>query len=155
MSGTGRTVLVLVIVLMSVIVNAQTRDGGMPRLESQGTATQLIVGGKPFLMLAGETGNSSASDLKYLEVIWPKVVKMNLNTLLVPVYWELIEPEEGKLDFKLLDVAIKSARKHNIKLVLLWFGTWKNRSGSSVAWTRNVCTSRYGRPSALTAMRWG
>jgi beta-galactosidase GanA len=130
MSATGRTVLVVAIVLMSVIVNAQTwrstGSGSIPHLEKQGTATQLIVGGKPFLMLAGETGNSSASELKYLDAIWPKAVKMNLNTLLVPVYWELIEPEEGKLDFTLVDAAIKSARIHNIKLVLLWFGTWKN-----------------------------
>ncbi len=126
MSATGRTVLVVVIALMSVIANAQTRNGPIPHLERRGTATQLIVDGKPFLMLAGETGNSSASDLKYLDTIWPKIVKMNLNTLLVPVYWELIEPEEGKLDFTLLDGAIKSAREHHIKLVLLWFGTWKN-----------------------------
>lgn len=126
MSGTRNTVLVWAILFTSVIVNAQSRDGGIPRLKSQGTATQLIVGGKPFLMLAGETGNSSASDLRYLDSIWPKIVKMNLNTLLVPVYWELIEPGEGRFDFALVDGAIKGARKHNIKLVFLWFGTWKN-----------------------------
>ena len=126
MSGTRNSGLVLVILFMSVIVNAQTLDGGIPRLQSQGNATQLIVDGKPFLMLAGETGNSSASDLKYLDSVWPKIVKMNLNTLLVPVYWELIEPEEGRFDFALVDGAIKGARKHNIKLVFLWFGTWKN-----------------------------
>jgi len=130
MSLRRRSVFIFVLALLSGAVIAQTkRPAGaakIPHLEKQGTATQLIVGGKPFLMLAGETGNSSASDLKHLDAIWTKIVKMNLNTLLVPVYWELIEPEEGKLDFTLVDVAIKSARKHNIKLVLLWFGTWKN-----------------------------
>jgi len=126
MSVTGRIVPVLALVLASLSVNAQTSNSHIPRLEKQGTATQLIVDGKPFLMLAGETGNSSASDLKYLDAIWPKIAKMNLNTLLVPVYWELIEPEEGRFDFTLLDGVITSARKHHIKLVLLWFGTWKN-----------------------------
>ena len=77
-------------------------------------------------MLAGETGNSSASDLKYINEIWPKIVKMHLNTLVVPVYWELIEPKEGEFNFTLVDSIITSARQNKIKLVLLWFGTWKN-----------------------------
>jgi hypothetical protein len=120
-------IVLFAFVFLAFSLNAQTNESArIPHLEKHGAATQLIVHGKPFLMLAGETGNSSASDLKYLDAIWPKIVKMNLNTLLVPVYWELIEPEEGKLDFTLLDGAISSARKHHIKLVLLWFGTWKN-----------------------------
>jgi beta-galactosidase GanA len=98
----------------------------IPRLVKQGTATQLLVHGKPFLMIGGELGNSSASNLEYLRPIWPKLERMHLNTVLVPVYWELLEPAEGKFDFSLVDGAIESARKYNLKLVLLWFGTWKN-----------------------------
>jgi beta-galactosidase GanA len=126
----SRGISLLVVVFLSALLNAQTRvsttSGTLPYLKNHGTATQLIVDGKPFLMLAGEIGNSSASDLKYLDEIWPKIVKMNLNTLLVPVYWELVEPSEGKLDYALVDKAINTARKHNIRLVFLWFGTWKN-----------------------------
>ncbi|MHB8579961.1 MAG: GH35 family beta-galactosidase [Ignavibacteriaceae bacterium] len=98
----------------------------IPHLKRQGTTMQLIVKGKPFLMLAGETGNSSASDLNYMDKIWPKIVTMHLNTLVVPVYWELIEPKEGEFNFTLVDSIISSARNNNIKLVFLWFGTWKN-----------------------------
>ena len=98
----------------------------IPHLERQGSAMRLIVKGKPLLMLAGETGNSSASDLEYMNTIWPKVVKMHLNALVVPVYWELLEPKEGVFDFTLVDSIITSARLHNMKLVFLWFGTWKN-----------------------------
>lgn len=109
---------------------AQTKNGGAvldpPRLIKQGTATQLRVHDRPFLMIAGELGNSGASSLEYLRPIWPKLEKMHLNTVLVPVYWELLEPAEGKFDFSLVDGAIESARKYNLKLVLLWFGTWKN-----------------------------
>ena len=58
--------------------------------------------------------------------IWPKLKQMNLNTVIAPVYWELIEPTEGKFDFALLDSLIKNARLNKMRLVLLWFGSWKN-----------------------------
>lgn len=98
----------------------------LPHLLKQGTATQLIVDGKPFLMLGGELGNSSASDMEYLRPYWKNFKAMNLNTLLVPIYWELVEPVEGEYDFTLVDSVIIAARNNDIRLVLLWFGTWKN-----------------------------
>ena len=51
---------------------------------------------------------------------------MHLNTILAPVYWELLEPSEGKFDFTLVDSLIADARHRDLKLVLLWFGSWKN-----------------------------
>jgi beta-galactosidase GanA len=98
----------------------------IPHLQRQGTATQLVVDGRPFLILGGELGNSSASDLAYMEPIWPKLARMNLNTVLAPVYWDRIEPEEGTFDFALVDGLIEGARAHNLRLVLLWFASWKN-----------------------------
>jgi hypothetical protein len=98
----------------------------IPHLQKQGTAIQLIVHNKPFLMLGGELGNSSASNLKYLAPIWPKLKTMHLNTVLVPVYWEFLEPQEGIFDFTLVDSLVDSARKNSLKIVILWFGTWKN-----------------------------
>jgi hypothetical protein len=117
--------LVLTFLTLGLSVNAQDKSD-VPHLVKQGSANQLIVNGKPFLMLAGETGNSSASDLAYMNAIWSKVKAMHLNTLVVPVYWELVEPKEGEFDFTLVDSIITSARLHNLKLVFLWFGTWKN-----------------------------
>jgi hypothetical protein len=98
----------------------------IPYLQKQGTATQLIVHGKPFLMLGGELGNSSASDLNYMTPVWPKLKAMHLNTILMPVYWELLEPQQGKFDFTLVDNLVDSARKNDLKIVILWFGSWKN-----------------------------
>ncbi len=98
----------------------------IPHLRKQGTATQLFVDGKPMLMLAGELGNSSASGREYIESIWPRLAELNLNTVLAPVYWDLIEPREGEFDFSLIDSLITTARRHNMRLVLLWFGSWKN-----------------------------
>lgn len=108
-----------------------------PHLERRGDATQLIVEGKPFLMLGGETRNSSSSDLAYMAPIWPKLKAMNLNTVLVPVAWETIEPEEGRFDFSNVDGLLKGAREHDLRLVILWFGACKNTYSSYVpAWVK-------------------
>jgi len=98
----------------------------IPRLQKQGTATQLIVDGKPFLALAGELHNSSSSSLDYMRPIWGKLAQANLNTVLAVVSWDLIEPEEGKFDFTLVDGLLEQARSNNLRVMLLWFGSWKN-----------------------------
>jgi len=104
----------------------QKKFNSPPTLHKQGTAAQLIVEDKPFLVLGGETGNSSGSDIRYMKPVWKAVKAMNLNTVLVPIYWELLEPEKGRFDFSLLDSLINDARHHDLKLALLWFGSWKN-----------------------------
>jgi len=104
----------------------------IPHLERRGAVTQLIVGGEPFIMLGGELHNSSASSLEYMEPIWPRLASMNLNTVLVTVSWELIEPQESQFDFHLVDGLLSQASHHNLKVVLLWFGSWKNGVSSYV-----------------------
>jgi beta-galactosidase GanA len=113
------------------------QQNSLPHLRKQGTATQLIVDGKPFLVLAGELGNSSSSSSEYMRPFWPKLKALNLNTVLVPVYWELIEPTEGKFDFTLVDALIQDARKSKLRLVPLWFASWKNSMSSyAPAWVK-------------------
>jgi hypothetical protein len=92
--------------------------------------TQLIVDGKPWLILGGELHNSSASSAGYMLPIWKKLADMSLNTVIGAVSWELIEPEEGHFDFSTVDAEISGARGHGLRLVLIWFGTWKSTSGS-------------------------
>ena len=122
------------ILLISLIGCSQKE---IPHLQKRGNTTQLIVDDEPYLILGGELGNSSFTSLEYMEPIWPKLKAMNLNTVLAPVYWELIEPEEGVFDFGLLDDLIDEARRHDIKLVLLWFASWKNSMSSHVpAWVK-------------------
>jgi beta-galactosidase GanA len=120
--------LSVVLVSTSSFVTAQQTRA--PYLRKQGTATQLIVDEKPFLVLAGELGNSSSSNAEYMRSIWPKLAAMNLNTVLIPVYWELLEPTEGKFDFSLIDGLVQDARKYNLRLVPLWFASWKNSMSS-------------------------
>jgi beta-galactosidase GanA len=110
--------------------NLNSGQHEMPHLNKQGKTIQLIVDDKPFLILGGELGNSSFTSLEYMEPIWRKLRTMNLNTVLAPVYWELIEPSEGKFDFELYDQLVKEARENDLKLVFLWFGSWKNSMSS-------------------------
>jgi beta-galactosidase GanA len=92
-----------------------------PHLEKSGNAIQLIVKGKPFLALGGELHNSTVSTAAYMRPIWAQMKKKNLNTVLAPVYWELIEPQEGKFDFSLVDSMIYGARKRDLHLA--FFGS--------------------------------
>ena len=101
-----------------------------PHLAKHGSATQLVVDGRPFLILGGELQNSSSSSLSYMKPIWPRLKSLNLNTVLAPVSWELIEAQEGKFDFTIVDGLIAAAHEHDLRLVFLWFGSWKNTYSS-------------------------
>ena len=112
--------------LLSAFQVASAQPLSIPHLQKSGNTTQLVVQGKPFLMLGGELHNSSSSGAAYMRPIWQQMKEKNLNTVLAPVYWELLEPAEGRFDFSLVDSMIYGARKQNLHLVILWFGTWKN-----------------------------
>jgi len=105
-----------------------TSASEIPHLRKQGTATQLIVDGKPFLVLGSQLSVNSASNLAYWKkVVWPRILtQAKLNTVVAAVSWAKIEPEEGKFDFSVLDGVIRDVRTRNLHLVLLWFGSWKN-----------------------------
>jgi hypothetical protein len=111
---------------LSVPALGADQNSTIPHLRKQGTATQLVVDGRPFLVLGGELHNSSSSSIEYMKPIWPKLADANLNTVLAVVSWELLEPQEGKFDFSLVDGLIRNARNHHLRLILLWFGSWKN-----------------------------
>ncbi|KAI1015504.1 hypothetical protein LB504_010889, partial [Fusarium proliferatum] len=101
-----------------------------PYLQKAGKSWELIVDGNPYLILGAELQNSSMSSSRYMEDVWPNLVKMGINTVLGPVTWEDIEPEEGSFDFSRLDAAMEGARSQNLRLVLLWFGSFKNGRSS-------------------------
>jgi beta-galactosidase GanA len=128
--GASFAVAVTLTLTGAIAVHAQARDAGIPQLRRQGTATQLVVDGAPYLIRGGELGNSSASSLEYLRPFWPKLRAMHLNTVIAPVYWELMEPSEGRYAYTLIDGLIADARASDMRLVLLWFGSWKNSMSS-------------------------
>lgn len=116
-----RMIIFVTSALLSFPISAQTS-----LLQKEDQTTRLVVDGNPFIVLGGELGNSSAACTKDIEQIFPKLRRMGLNTVLVPAYWDLTEPEEGKFDFTLTDKAIEEARKNHLKIIFLWFGAWKN-----------------------------
>jgi beta-galactosidase GanA len=127
----NRNLFAALAVWLAIVVSSMASDNSsIPHLVKKGTAKQLIVDGQPLLMLGGELHNSSSSSLDYMKPIWPELRAMNLNTVVTPVSWELIEPEEGKFDFTLVDGLIRGARENHLHLVFLWFGSWKNSMSS-------------------------
>jgi len=95
-------------------------------IEKDGRHT-LLVDGKPYFILGGQAHNSSGWP-GMLPQVWDAVKAMHLNTLEIPIYWEQIEPQQGQFDFSIVNTLLQQAHMHNVRLVLLWFGTWKNGS---------------------------
>ncbi|HEV2478544.1 MAG TPA: DUF5597 domain-containing protein [Puia sp.] len=109
------------------LVTQCSAQSPMPSIvDNQGRHT-LLVDGKPFFILGGQAHNSSAWPA-LLPQVWTAIEHMHANTLEVPVYWEQLEPQEGKFDFSLVDTLLTQAQAHHTRLVLLWFATWKNGS---------------------------
>jgi hypothetical protein len=98
----------------------------LPHLERRGHATELIVDGQPWLILGAELRGTASSTLTNMEPIWPELVQLHLNTVLLALGWDWIEPQEGRFDFSLVDGLIKGARANHLHIVFLWFGSWKN-----------------------------
>jgi hypothetical protein len=113
---------------------AQTRpaDAAIPHLEKRGLATQLIVDGKPFLVLGAEPPTSAPSNLEYLKYMMAAMAETHQNTGAIAIGWNWIEREKGKYDFKILDAAIEDARLIGQRICLVWFGSWKNGVSSFV-----------------------
>jgi hypothetical protein len=97
----------------------------------------LVVNNHPFLILGGELQNSSMTSAEYMSRLWHDLTRRHVNTVFGAVPWDNIEPLEGQFDFTELDQIILDARRHNLHLVLLWFGSWKNGVSSYVpAWVK-------------------
>lgn len=97
-----------------------------PEIRSFNNKKVLFVNGAPFYAVAGEVHNSDASSAEYMKEIWETADTLGMNTVLLPVTWELTEPDEGCFDFSVPDVLIAQAREWNKKVIFLWFGSWKN-----------------------------
>jgi len=103
----------------------------------------------PYPILGGELSNSAATSVADIDEVMPRMRALGLNTVLVPAYWELMEPVEGKFDFTLIDRTIDVARREQLHVVFLWFGTWKNSmSCYAPSWFKQD-TKRF--PRAMTA----
>jgi hypothetical protein len=123
---TSKSVTVLILLVLNCISCVDQPVPSIPTLEKRGNATQLIVDGKPFLVLGGELHNSSSTSREYMKQYWPVLKASGMNTVLAAVEWSLIEPVENNYNFSVVDDLIEDARANDLRLVLLWFGSWKN-----------------------------
>jgi hypothetical protein len=88
-------------------------------------------------MLGGQLHNSSMGGIEYMRPIWKRMAEANLNTVIATASWELIEPEEGTFNFDHVDSMIMGARKEGLRLVVIWFGSWKNSRSTYVpSWVK-------------------
>lgn len=108
---------------MAALANLAAQDS--PRLVEKDGRHALLVDGTPYLILGGQINNSSSWPAT-LPAVWPVITGMHANTIEAPVYWEQMEPKPGQFDFSLVDMLVIQARQHQVHVILLWFGTWKN-----------------------------
>ncbi len=113
-------------VLALTTAHAQSNASAIPHLEKRDGMTKLIVEGQPFICIAGELTNTASSDREGTKAAIARLAAANLNTILTVVSWDLVEPEEGKFDFSVIDYQIEAAQAAHVRLILLWMGSWKN-----------------------------
>lgn len=118
----SRTSVVLLLVTAAYTFCVATEA---PKFAQKDGRWALLVDGEPYLILGGQIHNSSAWPSE-LPAVWKSLAELHANTVEAPVYWEQIEPQQGKFNWENVDLIVKGAREHNLHVVLLWFGTWKN-----------------------------
>jgi len=122
--------------LFALCLSVPAMAAELPRIVTKNGRYALYVDGAPFLILGGQAHNSSNYPAMLPEV-WPTIHAIHANTLEMPVAWEQIEPVEGKCDFSWVDTLVSQARENKMRLVLLWFGTWKNTGpGYAPEWVK-------------------
>jgi beta-galactosidase GanA len=114
----------------------------IPSIAQQNGRYALMVDGAPFLMLGAQSNNSSDWPAT-LPKVWSAIEYLHANTLEIPIYWEQFEPRQGQFDYSQIDSVLAQARAHNVHLVLLWFGTWKNGSQHYMPEWMKLDTERY------------
>jgi hypothetical protein len=127
MKLTSAVLAAIVAVSVAATLPAQVKERPIPKLVKKDGRYALMVDGAPYLMLGAQTHNSSAWPAM-LPKVWTAMEYLHVNTVETPVYWEQFEPKPGQFDHTVIDALLAGAREHKVRLVLLWFGTWKNGS---------------------------
>jgi hypothetical protein len=108
-------------------VRAEVKAQPVPQIVHKDGRYAFLVDGAPYLMLGAQVHNSSTWPTT-LPKVWPAMEFLNVNTAEAPIYWEQFEPKQGQYDYSVVDLLLAQARQHHVRLVILWFGTWKNGS---------------------------
>ena len=145
MRGTGlMAALMAAGLLVMQAAAASAAEAPIPRLVHQDGRHALFVNDAPYLILGAEVNNSSGWPSQ-LPQVWPAIDYLHANTVLIPVYWEQFEAQPGQYDYSVVDTLLAQARAHQVHLILLWFGTWKNGSPHYVPEWIKLAGDRYPR----------
>ena len=134
--------------MLAMPLTAHAQTAPIPQVVTRDGRHALLVDGAPFLVLGAQVNNSSNYPAA-LEDVWPAIDVLKPNTVMVPVGWEQLEAEEGRFDFSFVDTLLAQARANRVRLVLLWFATWKNNGPNyAPAWVK-LDNARF--PRVITA----
>ncbi len=136
------------ILLAAIIAPSSSLHAQAPQIVQKDGHYALLVDGKPYVVLGGQIHNSSGWPSE-LPQVWESMAELHANTVEAPVYWEQLEPTEGQFDFSAVDAIVQGARAHNLHVVLLWFGTWKNGNNHYVPGWVKTDTKRFPRVMRL------
>jgi hypothetical protein len=120
-----RWAMALLLAAAVVPAAATPKEQPMPRIVKQDGRYALLVDDAPYFVLGAQVNNSSGWPAM-LPKVWPAMEYMHANTVEIPVYWEQFEPKQGQYDTSVVDTLLTDARAHQLRLILLWFATWKN-----------------------------
>jgi len=145
MKCTSAVLVVLVALVATSLVialHAQVQERPIPRIVKKDGRFALFVDDAPYLMLGAQVHNSSTWPAT-LSKVWAAMEYLNVNTVEMPIYWEQFEPRQGQYDYTTIDTVLEQARQHHLRLVLLWFGTWKNGSQHYMPEWMKLAPDRY------------
>lgn len=132
----------LVATSLAIALRAQDQERPIPSIVKKDGRFALLVDGAPYLMLGAQVHNSSTWP-NMLPKVWPAMEYVNVNTVEMPIYWEQFEPRQGQYDYTTIDTVLEQARQYHLRLVLLWFGTWKNGSQHYMPEWMKLAPDRY------------
>lgn len=98
----------------------------LPYLRKTNGRSELMVNGKPFIILGFQWSCDLSSDEAYVESYLPYAREMGCNTVVIPVYWRDVEPSPGNYRLEDLRKRIFACRENGLKMGVLWFGAYKN-----------------------------
>ncbi|MGP0016986.1 MAG: DUF5597 domain-containing protein [Candidatus Sulfotelmatobacter sp.] len=142
MKFTSAVLATLIATSLAIALRAQVQERPIPRIVKKDGRFALFVDDAPYLMLGAQVHNSSTWP-NMLPKVWPAMEYLNVNTVEMPIYWEQFEPRQGQYDYTTIDTVLEQARQHHLRLVLLWFGTWKNGSQHYMPEWMKLAPDRY------------
>lgn len=98
----------------------------MIALRGGSSGWHIEIDGRPTLVLGGELHNSSATHRDFLRAALDESIESGITTVLAPVTWEQVEPQEDRFDLESVRVLSEEVHRRGLRLIPLWFGAWKN-----------------------------